>query len=169
MTKKKVKDGYEWLVQFDKTVLQKYGMVRVIILLYFKPLSFEKYKNGLIYRLLGVHRFGRYLPTGGINIRRWTKKKMQSYTLKALSLNAAKEFKYKSCFFETLHIPFFVVLVWRSLWWYFENDNINLAIELLIVNAIFNIYPIMHQRYTRLRIDRLIAIKSQRTKIDKSP
>ena len=78
-------------------------------------------------------------------------------------MNGAKEFKYKSCFFETLHIPFFAVLFWRSLWWYYEHDNIDLAVELLIVNAIFNIYPIMHQRYTRLRIDRLIDIKKQRT------
>lgn len=155
-------DGYEWIKRFDKNVLQKVLPVRKMILFYFNPFYFEKYKNGLIYRIIGVHRFGRYLPTGGINIRRWTKRKMQSYTLKGLSLNAAEEFRYKSCFFEFLHIPFFAVLIWRSLWWYFKHNNIDLAIELLIVNAIINIYPIMHQRYTRIRINRLIDIKKQR-------
>jgi len=39
-----------------------------LVLIYFKPYSFEKYKYGLIYRMLGVHFFGKYLPTGGINI-----------------------------------------------------------------------------------------------------
>jgi hypothetical protein len=68
-------DGYEWLERFDKNVLQKTSSVRKLILLYFKPSRLERYRYGLIYRILGVHRFGRYLPTGGINIRRWTKGK----------------------------------------------------------------------------------------------
>lgn len=153
------KDGYEWIEQFDRNTLQRVNVIRKMILYYFKPFRFEKYKQGKIYRLLGVRQFGRYLPTGGINIRRWTKRSMPSYTLKGFTRNALKSFKYKSCFFETLHLPFFLFLLGRSLWWFFKNDNLHLAVELILVNAIFNIYPIMHQRYTRIRIDRLIKMK----------
>ena len=91
---------------------------------------------------------------------------MQAYTLKAYSLTAAIEFRYKSCLFETLHLPFFIVLIWRSLWWYLEQDNIRLAIELLFVNGIFNIYPIMHQRYTRIRVGKLMAINKARQRVE---
>jgi hypothetical protein len=29
-----------------------------------------------------------------------------------------------------------------------------------LVSTLFNIYPIMHQRYTRIRIDKLIELKN---------
>jgi hypothetical protein len=154
------KDGYEWLIKFNNKFLKKVLPLRNLILYYYKPFIFERFKHGFVYRLLGVHIFGKYLPTGGVNIRKWTRRKMQSYTLKGNTLSAAIEFRYKSCFFETLHLPFLIILLWRSLWWYFEYNNINLAIELLLVSTLFNIYPIMHQRYTRIRIDKLIELKN---------
>lgn len=149
-------DGYEWIETFDKNFLRKNKLLRTILGFYFKPFKIEFYKSGLIYRRIGVHVFGKYLPTGGFEIRRITKRKMQAYTLKYKNLNAAKEFLYKSCFFETLHMPFFLFLLLRSIWWYTEHSNIQLAFELMVVNLVFNIYPIMHQRYTRVRILKLI-------------
>jgi len=88
---------------------------------------------------------------------------MPAYTLKRLTLDALKEFRYKSCFFETLHMPFFIVLTWRALWWYFAMGNLGLAVELMVVNAVFNIYPMMHQRYTRIRIARILGTYSHDT------
>jgi hypothetical protein len=41
--------------------------------------------------------------------------------------DALLEFRYKSCFFEALHMPFFIVLAWRALWWYFAMGNIGLV------------------------------------------
>ena len=155
------RDGYEWLKIFDNKWLKKQFLVRKLILYYFLPNCLEKFRHGIIYRLLGVHMFGRFLPTGGIEIRRITGKKMKAYTLKSVSIISANEFLYKSCFFETLHMPFFLALLWRALWWYIEKGNIHLALELFLVNLIFNIYPIMHQRYTRLRI-RKINLNNQR-------
>ncbi len=150
------KDGYEWLQRFDSDQLQQWPLIRRILLLYYAPSPCETAGHGSIYRALGVHRFGRYLPTGGIAIRNLTGKKMQAYTLKSKTLAAVREFRYKSCLFETLHMPFFIALTWRALWWYFAMDNVRLAIELMVVNAIFNIYPMMHQRYTRVRIQKLL-------------
>ena len=152
-------DGYEWLERFDKKILKKHDILRRLLLFYFMPFFFEKIRYGCIYRILGVHVFGKYLPTGGINIRRWTGKKMQAYTLKSKSLESVKSFRYKSCFFELLHMPFFLFMLGRAIWWYVDQGSVRLASELMIVNAIFNIYPMMHQRYTRLRILRIIELK----------
>lgn len=157
------KDGYEWLQRFDSDRLKKWPLFRRLLLLYYAPLPCETAGNGSIYRMLGVHRFGRYLPTGGIAIRNLTGKKMQAYTLKGLGLAAIREFRYKSCLFETLHMPFFIALTWRALWWYFAMGNLGLAVELMVVNAIFNIYPMMHQRYTRIRIERILGTYSHDT------
>jgi len=158
---RKPKDGYEWLERFDSDRLKKHPLVRRLLIFYFAPFRFETYRDGVIFRMLGVHRFGRYLPTGGIVIRRITGKKMQAYTPKGLSLDALAEFRYKSCLFETLHMPFFIALTWRALWWVFAMGSLGLAVELMVVNAVFNIYPMMHQRYTRVRIARLLAMKSK--------
>ena len=60
------KDGYEWLRRFDSHHLRNWPLIRRILLLYYAPWSCETARHGSIYRMLGVHRFGRYLPTGGI-------------------------------------------------------------------------------------------------------
>ncbi len=93
-------------------------LLRKIILVYFKPFFFESYNDGKIYRWIGVHKFGRYLLTGGIVIRKWSKSRMQSYTLKYIPMEAAIEFRYKSCFFEMLNNPFMIILIWRAFWWF---------------------------------------------------
>jgi hypothetical protein len=157
------KDGYEWLQRIDDDRFKNWPWLRRLLIKYYIPGRLEFYKDGMIYRFLGVHRFGRYLPTGGIVIRNITKKKMPAYTLKGLNRDALKEFRYKSCLFETLHMPFFIALTWRALWWYFAMGNLRLALELMAVNAIFNIYPMMHQRYTRIRIARILGTYSDDT------
>lgn len=81
-----IKDGYEWLARFDKGFLKKALPLRNLLLQYYRPAFFEKFGYGIIYRFLGVHIFGKYLPTGGIQIRRLTKSKMQSYTLKKINI-----------------------------------------------------------------------------------
>ena len=153
---KRQNDGYEWLLKFDLNCLRKAKAVRDIIKWYFLPFKIEVYRNTLIYRMLGVPTFGKYLPTGGSEIKRMTKMKMKAYYLKSLSINSVVDFLYKNCFFELLHLPFFVFMVWRSIWWIYIENNFKLAIELQIFNLIFNIYPIMFHRYTRTRIIRLL-------------
>jgi hypothetical protein len=149
-------DGYEWLIKFDMSYLKKVGVIRAVLKWYFLPFKIEKHGNSLIYRSLGVPVFGKYLPTGGSEIKRMTKMKMKAYSLKSLSINSVVDFLYKNSFFEFLHLPFFVFMVWRSIWWIYYFDNIRIAVELQVVNLLFNIYPIMFHRYTRIRILKLI-------------
>jgi len=87
-----VKDGYEWLGKIDLTLKRKYKIFRNILLCYFRPFMFERFQNALIYRILKVPVFGKYLPTGGSEIRRMTKLRMPAYTLKSLSISSTKEF-----------------------------------------------------------------------------
>ncbi|TLX77036.1 hypothetical protein E9993_04965 [Labilibacter sediminis] len=105
-TEKLLKDGYEWIARFDNSILIRIKWIRKVILVYFTPFNGELYNKDLIYRALGIHAFGRFLPTGGIIIRRVTKSTMEAYTLKANSRSGAKEFLYKNCLFELLHLPF---------------------------------------------------------------
>ena len=149
------KDGYEWLTKV-KSYLKKYDFIYSIIKWYFLPFKFEKRNKGCIYRLLGVHVFGKYLPTGGSEIKRLTKTKMKAYSLKSKSVSGLIEFLYKNCFFELLHLPFFVFMIWRSSWWVVKYNNYEIALELQLVNLLFNIYPIMFHRYTRVRVFQLI-------------
>jgi len=108
------------------------------------------------YRTLGVSHFGKFLPTGGIAIRRLTGSRMAPYTLRATSLRAAREFFYRTCVFELLHLPFFLTLLSLS-GYRLLTGRADLALENLAVNLLFNIYPIMHHRNTRFRIVALLG------------
>lgn len=156
-----LKDGYEWLGSIDKTLQRKYNFLRNFLLFYFTPFRIERFQNALIYRVLKVPVFGKYLPTGGFEIRRMTKMKMRAYTLKSLSIASTREFLYKNCFFELLHLPFFMFMIWRSLWWIYTHNNGSMALELFLVNLLFNIYPIMYHRYTRIRVLKILLKQQQ--------
>jgi hypothetical protein len=158
-----IKDGYEWLGKVDLTLKRKLKFFRYILLWYFRPFMFEKFQNAKIYRILKVPAFGKFLPTGGSEIRRMTKLKMRAYTLKSLSIASLKEFLYKNCFFELLHLPFLIFMIWRSLWWFYTHNNVSVALELFLVNIIFNIYPIMYHRYTRIRVLNILRKHRQNT------
>ena len=149
------KDGYEWLIKVN-SYLKRSDLIHSIIKWYFLPFKIEKRNKGALYKTLGVHVFGKYLPTGGSEIKRLTKTKMIAYSLKSYSIEALVEFLYKNCFFELLHLPFFIFMVWRSCWWVINFENYEIAFELQVVNLLFNIYPIMFHRYTRIRVVNLI-------------
>jgi hypothetical protein len=81
---------------------------------------------------------------------------MAPYTLKGTSLAAARAFYYRACVFEMLHLPFFLALGALALARAVEG-RWDLALENTLVNAVVNLYPMMHHRRTRGRIVRLLA------------
>ena len=99
-------DGWGWLYRGVDRIAPPETTARTILCRYFFPTAVEWWGQGRIYRLLGVHRFGSVLPTGGIVIRRITKARMEPYTLAGTSLGAARAFYYRTCVFESLHLPF---------------------------------------------------------------
>jgi hypothetical protein len=113
-----------------------------------------------MFRLLGVHWFGAVIPTGGILVRRVTKARMAPYTLSGTSLGAARDFYYRTCVFEALHLPFFLVLVALA-WMRAVEGRWDLALENTLVNLVVNLLPMMHHRHTRTRIIGLLARRSR--------
>ena len=145
-------DGWKWLYRFYHDYIARYAWLRKLINGYFGLKTFELAGKGKLYRLLGVHVFGRFIPTGGVAIRRTTGARMAPYTLRDISMQAALDFSYRSCIFEALHMPFFLALLGLSAY-RLSQGRLDLALENMLVNLVINIYPMMHQRYTRVRID----------------
>jgi hypothetical protein len=121
----------------------------------------EKAGDGRIFRLLGVPWFGTIIPTGGIAIRRLTGARMAPYTLAGTSLRGARDFFYRACVFEALHLPFFLALLLLSIY-RLTTGRPDLAAQNLLVNMVVNLYPMLHHRHTRTRIARLKRIRSSR-------
>lgn len=148
-------DGWGWLYRAFEAIAPEGGRLRHAVCRYFLPGPPERWHGGLVYRILGVPIFGAVIPTGGILVRRITGARMQPYTLRGPSPGAARDFYYRTCVFELLHLPFLLavagIAVHRAL-----MGRPDLAIEDTIINLVANVYPVMHHRRTRLRIVRLL-------------
>jgi len=148
-------DGWGWLYRLFESVAPTGHLSRRVLCRYFYPNSVEMWRGGLLYKLLGVHLFGRIIPTGGILVRRLTRARMRPYTLAGISLASARAFYYRTCVFESLHLPFLLTLVGLSLD-RVMTGRLDLALEDTIINLVANVYPVMHHRRTRMRIIQLI-------------
>jgi hypothetical protein len=89
---------------------------------------------------------------------------MAPYTLAGNSLRAARDFYYRTCVFEILHLPFLVALVILALH-RLSIGRADLALENTIVNLLVNVYPVMHHRRTRMRIARLLERRDLRVAV----
>lgn len=151
-----VDDGWGWLYRILDRIAPAGRRLRGSLCRYFLPNRLETWRRGLLYRLLGVQWFGSVIPTGGVRVRRITGARMAPYTLSGTSLRGARAFYYRTCVFEALHMPFCLTLFGLSTLRALEG-RWDLALEDMAVNLLFNIYPIMHHRRTRLRIVQLIT------------
>lgn len=154
-------DGWAWLYGMYSRLGRAYPRVRNTVRAYFQPTALESACEGRLFRLLGVPWFGRIIPTGGITVRRLTGARMTPYTLEGTSLRAAGNFFYRACVFEALHLPFFLALLALSIYRW-STGRPDLAAKNMLVNVLVNLYPILHHRHTRTRIDRLLRIRSSR-------
>jgi hypothetical protein len=111
--------------------------VKAILNLYFSPKSFEK--NRKLYRLLGVHIFKKFLPTGGDYVVRYAKIRM----IPDSSAEALEAYERCTRVYETIHVIFFFLYIFLP----------SSFLSNLLLNLVINVYPIMTQRYNRARID----------------
>jgi len=154
-------DGWGWLYRSFERLAPPGRFLRRAICRYFHPRPVEMWRGGLFYKLLGVHLFGQIIPTGGIVVRRLTRARMTPYTLAGISLGAARAFYYRTCVFESLHIPFLLALLVLSMD-RAMNGRSDLALEDSAVNLVANVYPVMHHRRTRMRIVQLLHRRDAR-------
>jgi hypothetical protein len=117
--------------------------------------------KSVFYKLIGVGIFGRIIPTGGILIRRLTGARMVRYTFRNSTLTAAREFFLRACAVETAHSIVFIlmnIVVAVSC----VLGKTQLAIWGTVANLMVNVYPMLLQRYTRVRIFRLLVNRMNR-------
>lgn len=154
-------DGWTGVYRLVDRIATPTSRLRRALCRYFLPSRLECAGGGRLYRVLGVAAFGRYLPTGGIGIRRVTGARMAPYTLARPTRRAARDFYFRACAFEAAHLPFFLTLTALSLQ-RASVGRIDLALADMVVNVAVNLYPMMHHRHTRVRIVRLLSMAASR-------
>ncbi|MDH4043980.1 MAG: hypothetical protein OEY20_04825 [Gemmatimonadota bacterium] len=154
-------DGWHWMYRLFARLAPPNSARRRAVCRYFLPGRLERWGWGRLYRLLGVHLFGAIIPTGGVAVRRLTGARMAPYTLARRTVTSARSFYYRTCVFETLHLPFLLALLGITI----DRaalGRLDLAAQDMLVNLALNIYPIMHHRRTRTRIVRLLTQEAAR-------
>lgn len=81
---------------------------------------------------------------------------MKAYTLAANTRQAARDFYYRACVFEALHLPFFLALAALAAH-RCSIGRVDFAIQETVMNLFVNLYPMLHHRHTRSRIVHLLA------------
>lgn len=134
---------------------------------WFDPKSFE---NPELYEKLGIKAFKKYLPTSGDLVMKLVYSRLAGlFTDEKLTLIDGKKglVDYEKCtrLYEAIHVA---VLMSSSakIFKAFENGRLSAILYVLISQALINIYPIMLQRYNRIRLYR--AINSMNTIKNKS-
>jgi hypothetical protein len=118
---------------------------------YFRARSFEKWNGGVIYEYLGIRIYKKYLPTSGDLIT-------QAQGIKRLKIKetgrrtALEDHRKLTCTWEMRHLISAALL---QTWAVF--GGLSLGAEHFwissAINMIVNGYPIMLQRFNRIRID----------------
>lgn len=118
---------------------------------YYEIRNFEQ--TGKIYEHLGIKKFKRIL----LYIAHSKQKQIpfKNYFIKDYSIDGLKEFDAMSRKSEKYHVILAFILFLYTIRIGVSIDSISDAIFLLffmIINILFNIYPILLQRYNRIRI-----------------
>src|SRR5258706_15766097 len=121
---------------------------------WFEPKSFEQYPG--LYENLGVKEFKKYMPISGDLIYRLVWKKFGELDMvKPHSLESLKTMENFTRFYEATHLAGFAVMS-AEMGATFAHHDISGTLFLGLLNALANIYPIMVQRYNRIRLFKTI-------------
>jgi hypothetical protein len=122
---------------------------------YFKPKRFESADGGQLYRRLGVRFFKRYLPTSGDLVSGWHGILRISTKGGDLRGCLARHDSYTRRY-EARHI-FGGLSMLALTWWSITILGKGNWFVLLAANLFINGYPIMLQRYNRVRVQSALA------------
>jgi Glycosyl-4,4'-diaponeurosporenoate acyltransferase len=130
-------------------------MWRSFWLWYFEPKPFETAGNGRLYRVLGIRFFKRYLPTSGDVVSRW--KGVSRIRRAHMGLEQAlRRYERVTRSYEARHIVGGLSMLALS-WWSISVHSKGQWSVLLVANALINGYPIILQRYNRVRLHRALT------------
>jgi uncharacterized integral membrane protein len=126
---------------------------------YFTPRKWERHGNGAIYRWLGVAVYKRHLPTTGDLMRRWRGLKHVDLARGSRrdELLHAEQMTRR---YEWRHWIGCVVFILLAILIDQQSNGREFTVLdgvfLVALNLVINVYPIMLQRYNRVRIMRVL-------------
>lgn len=150
-----------WLVWFDQQWRQKSPRTREIVAAYFRPTKLERFRNGIIYRMIGIRFVAWVIPTGGMLWRRLFHWDGWSFGMGGGSVGRARAYRYNTCVFEILHATAILLMLPDGIWaiQYGYMDGI---LKFFLAGILMNGYPLMLQRYNRVRITGLLDRSAKR-------
>lgn len=116
---------------------------------YFEPKTFEEANRGQIYRLIGIRFFKYYLPTSGDVVSRL--RGHRHLDLREGRDHGLRAYERRTRIYEGRHIFGGLSMLAISWWAIAARDRGNWA-ALLAANLFLNGYPILLQRYNRVRV-----------------
>ena len=128
---------------------------------YFSPKQFEK--DGRIYKLLGVRKFKRYMPTSGDLVINHLRKSSGKGLINGSTTKDLHRYERYTRLFEATHLGFGVPLTGLVIDAVLQN-RLDAAAIITTMNIAGNIYPVMVQRYNRARLYRTIERNEKRRK-----
>lgn len=137
------------MVKSDKTL-----NLRKQILVYFKPKTFEFYRDRTIYELIGIKIYKKYLPTTGDIVRK-RRKITQIKIGTANKIDELYKYERQTRNYEWRHfIGAFIFILLTLL--IDKKFTVFDWVLLSVLNLYINIYPIFLQRYNRIRIIKVL-------------
>ena len=127
---------------------------------YFRPRPFEIVRSGRLYTYCGVRHFKRYLPTSGdLFSQRRGIRRIAAFG-PGLHASLVRHERFTRVY-EGRHMFGALSMLVLS-WWSIElHGNGNWPV-LLVANMLINGYPIMLQRYNRVRVQAALALLTPR-------
>ena len=123
---------------------------------YFRPKAFEEADGGRFYRRLGIRFYKRYLPTSGDLVSR--RHGITRITRAHGGLRASLiRHERRTRSYETRHILGGLSMLALT-WWSITFHGKGNWVVLLAANFLINGYPIMLQRYNRVRVRAALAM-----------
>lgn len=122
---------------------------------YFAPRAFERAGDGRVYRKLGVRFFKRWLPTSGDVVTR-RRGKLHIAVRDGGREAALRRHERRTRAYEARHI-FGALSMLAISWWSVAIHDKGNWLVLLAANLVINGYPIMLQRYNRVRLHEVLA------------
>lgn len=126
---------------------------------WFDPKSFESQDA---YEKIGVRTFKKFMPTSGDYVYRYVWKKIGAPDwVKPGDIESLKRMQVFTRVYETIHVSFLAIgagVMVSQL----SEGNMNAAAFTAAISTLINVYPIMVQRYNRLRLYRNINKMEER-------
>lgn len=133
--------------------------VKTVTDAWFDPKSFEQHPG--FYERFGIRKFKRFVPTSGDLVNKLVWKKFGEDDSVKLNLASLKDAEKFTRYAETIHMVYFGVMNAMA-GQYFAQGELSMASVTAVLNVLGNVYPVMLQRYNRIRLYRAMSNLEER-------